>query len=74
MLGSPLFKPIFAGKNELGTFFPSCFELCFTRNLKPGSYVRGDVNSNKKKEPPNVGMRRDALKKNRIVLLQVLVI
>ena len=31
VLGSPLFKPIFAGKNELGTFFPSCFERLFDR-------------------------------------------
>ena len=42
----------FEGKNELGTFFSSCFEHLFHKNLKPGSYVRGDVNSNKKQEPP----------------------
>ena len=37
-------------KTNLERFFlSSCFELCFTKNLKPGSYVRRDVNSNKKK-------------------------
>ena len=36
-------------KRSWNVFFSSCFELCFTKNLKPGSYVRGDVNSNKKR-------------------------
>ena len=51
MLASPLFKPIFEGENELGTFFfsPPVLSICFTKDLKPGSYVRGDVNSDKKR-------------------------
>ena len=31
------------------SFFPPVLNICFTKNLKPGSYVRGDVNSNKKR-------------------------
>ena len=42
--------PIFADKPNLERFFfvSSCFELCFTKNLKPGSYVQGDMNSKKR--------------------------
>ena len=33
-------------------FSPHVLNICSTKNLKPGSYVRGDVNSNKKTALP----------------------
>ena len=44
-------SPFLQEKTNLERFFPPVLNICFTNNLKPGSYVRGDVNFNKKGPP-----------------------